>query len=172
MGKKKESSVLWMIAKPFIALCIPLLVSASIMFSMSGGSVSDLLGGFSMPSIEAFNKEGGMSLNVPTANQQVYKWKDKDGVWHFSESAPTDNQAKQLEKFTVNSQITTIQMPKPEVEEVEKKPVGSQGFVISAEKKSSDEELGELASDPIQLLNQAKAVAEKMKQRNTTLEGM
>jgi hypothetical protein len=166
--------MVWMIAKPFIALCIPLLVSVSLMFSMSGKSFGELFSHFSLPSFDSLKDQGGISILPDSSQQQVYKWKDKEGVWHFSEHAPAEVQTKQFESFTVSSQITTIQMPKPEVPkgELASKRSGSQGFIIKDPDNESDEKMGELASDPIELINQAKAIAEKMNQRNQSLEGM
>ena len=163
-----------MIVKPFIALCVPLLVSASIMFSMSGKSFSDLFERFTLPDFESLQEQTGISINANSSEQQVYKWKDKEGVWHFSENAPAEVQSKNFESFTVSSQITTIQMPKPEMPKQELKNTGSrsQGFILGKDDKKSDKELGELASDPMELINQAKAIAEKMNQRNSSLEGI
>lgn len=168
---KKEPSLAWMIAKPFIGVCIPLLISVGVMYNMSGGSfsLSSLMPDFAAP---FFNKmssavEGSLSTS---SSQNVFKWKDKDGVWHFSETAPKDIHTDKVESFTVSSNITVIQMPQPKPEP-EKAKSGRQGFVVR-DGKSKKKEPGELASDPMELIEQAKLISEQMEQRNNTLKGI
>jgi hypothetical protein len=167
---KKEQSLAWMIAKPFIGLCLPLCISLVVMRSMSGGSfsMSQLLPDFSQPVISKVSDSLAMS-----GEQEVYKWQDAQGVWHFSETAPAQAQLKNVEHFTVNANITTIQMPKPEANASDEKSSknGPQGFVIGQEQGNA-KSVGGLASDPMELLEQAKAIAEKMQQRNTELDNL
>lgn len=168
---KKEKSLVWMIAKPFIGLCLPILISVGVMHSMSGGSFSfsGLMPDFMKPYVnDVGNAVEGMTTSAP---QQVYKWKDAEGVWHFSETAPSETSTKQFESFTVSSDITVIQMPKP-TPVAEKERRGSQGFVIGQESKEKGKKPGDLASSPMELLEQAKQISEQSKQRNKMLEGM
>lgn len=169
---KKERSLAWMIAKPFIGLCLPLCISIGLMFYMSGKSLSpsSFIPGFAQSYFNSASEVVSSSISQSSL-QQVYKWKDKEGVWHFSETAPAEVQSKEYESYTVSSDITTIQMPKPKpVEEAPKNNRG-QGFIIRQETDKM-KETSDLASDPMELINQAKAIAEQMKQRNSSLEGM
>ena len=49
----------------------------------------------------------GLSLPAQkAAKQQVYKWKDADGVWHFSSEPPTDNSV--FEQLEIDPNINVI----------------------------------------------------------------
>ncbi len=167
VGKKK--TFVWGVVKLCIVVCLSLVISLGVMYNISGKSLD--LKAF-MPDImrSMLSDAGDTMSRLPIgSDQQVYKWKDAEGVWHFSETAPPEPESKQVESFTLSADVTVIQMPKPTPTENLRATSGNQGFVIS-DKIDKKTEPSELSSDPRELIQQTKSISEQMKNRNSALE--
>jgi len=178
---KKEKSLAWMVLKPFLMLCMPFVIMLVMMSFVTGKSFFDLSfldKGMNTARawMNSFNQSmatGKFEAPLKSHEKKVNKWQDENGVWHFSDKAPVAIvEGGHIEQIIVSSNVNTVQMPKPEAEEEEEEGAskGFRGVIGDSSKKAG--EAGELADNPMELLDQAKAIAEQMQKRNATLEDM
>ena len=145
----------------FYLLCgLVLIVAVAAPFYMRGSSGAPLM------SLDTFFKDSAVTLpDLPLEPVKVFRWKDSDGVWHFSDEAPPDLAAEQVE---VRPNLSPIQADwVAELEALEPPPP----------EPATDADAGELLGDPSvadaysgQALDKAKQAAELVQQHNDQLD--
>ena len=134
------------------------------------------------------NKQGDPMMSLPTLNElspgsiaskapglssdrTVFKWKDKQGVWHYGDHAPSNS--TQFSTLTVNDQTNIVQStPVPKEE-----PAPSSTVLTSKDKKAdytppkNSEDVLTLER-ALNIVDDAHAARDMMEQRNNQLDAL
>lgn len=109
-------------------------------------------------------------LPQPDHVSEVYKWRDANGQWHYSDAPPTDDSA--VEVVRVSSRTNIIQSVKLPTKEA------TSDMTAPPRSAQQQETLQRLDESPLTLeriqnvMEDTRAVREMMEQRNQALEAM
>ncbi|GLQ33114.1 DUF4124 domain-containing protein [Litoribrevibacter albus] len=121
---------------------------------------------FSLPSQDsgsASSSDPDVTPQSPSGLTTVYKWKDKEGQWHFSDK-PQDHVDNETLKYNPNANIIQSLAKKEEESEVEVTP-------MKVPEPSAGPSLTTVPLTEVpELMDQAKQYQQLLDQRNKTLE--
>lgn len=171
-----------MLLKPVLLTCVPLVVLLSIFPGPTGkpmlniaDDTTDLLTSWKHKGqklVSYIQSSGEQYLPVDATKEpepkplEVYRWQDKNGVWHFSQEKPIGN--IEAETIKVSQRVNNL-MPAPRDDLVEHN-VNEKTLSNSANNQSQNTQVNEVT--PFNVLEKAKALQEVAKQRNQTIESL
>lgn len=104
-------------------------------------------------------------------DRTIFKWKDKQGVWHYGDEPPSNN--TQFSTIVVNDQTNIIQstpVPKDEPESPTTENIPTDGK--AAHTLPTKDENALTLDRALNIVDDAHAVRDMMEQRNTQLDAL
>jgi len=168
-----------MIKRLIFRIIVSMVIATGIMSyvaSLNGIDIRQFVPKFQRPQLPNFKLPTIPDIKLPSGDEQntqaatiskVYKWRDDDGTWHFSETLPEGVTPEQV--IFLNSETNIIQgLPQPDKMTTDIAPVNEQPAVQQQPPSTNLNPYSKKAID--KLLNDARGVQEKMDQRNHELE--